>query len=113
MKSPEFRHHVDEYLADGWRIEEDGHDRVVLKRPNVGSVWVHLLLAVLTAWWTLGIVNLVYAAVKYVNDSERAVLYAEDALPAESIEQLRRRYARGEIDDATFDRGARLLRERE
>ena len=113
MKPPAFRDEVNEALADGWKIEEDGDERVVLKRTTVGSVWMHLLIAVLTAWWTLGAVNVVYAAVKYFNDSKRKVLYADDVVTAESVSALRRQYARGEIGDEEFDRRTRVLRERD
>lgn len=134
MKPPEFRDRIDAAVAEGWRIEEDGDQRVVLKKPNFGSAGAHLVIALLTAWWTFGVVNAIYAAVKYLNDTHRRVLRADefarsparhrehsreragersterrsqstDTLPDEDAMQLLKlQYARGELSDEEFDR---------
>jgi ribosomal protein S27AE len=72
---------IDDAIAEGWRIESETPERVVLVKRNVGSLGVHLALALLTAWWSFGLVNLVYGAYKYLNDSQRRVLREGTACP--------------------------------
>ncbi|WP_227375417.1 zinc ribbon domain-containing protein [Haladaptatus halobius] len=69
---------IDTALAEGWRIESETPDRVVLVKRNYGDFGVHIVLALLTFWWTLGVGNLAYAAYKYVNDSQRRVLWESE-----------------------------------
>jgi len=65
---------VTEKVENGWRIDEETADRVVLVKRNLGSLTVHLLLVVLTFWWAMGLPNLLYGAYKYLADSERTVV---------------------------------------
>lgn len=65
---------VEDEQTEGWKINEDGDDKVVLYKPNYGSMGGHVLIAVLTVWWTLGIGNALYAAYKYWGDSDKKVI---------------------------------------
>jgi ribosomal protein S27AE len=80
-RSENVQREIDAAIADGWRIESETPERVVLVERNVGSLGVHLILAVLTGWWSFGLVNLVYGAYKYLNDSQRRVLREGTACP--------------------------------
>lgn len=60
--------------VEGWKLSKEEGDRAIMKKPNYGSFGGHLLVALLTVWWTLGIGNLCYAAYKYFNDSGKRVL---------------------------------------
>ncbi|WP_135826485.1 zinc ribbon domain-containing protein [Halorussus ruber] len=80
-RSERLQREIDDAIADGWRIESETPDRVVLVKRNLGSIGVHLILAVLTGWWSFGVVNLVYGAYKYLNDSRRRVLRDGEACP--------------------------------
>lgn len=48
---------------------------MTLVNREVGSAGGHLLVAVLTIWWTMGVGNLLYGAYKYLADSERTVVW--------------------------------------
>ena len=72
-----FRREVTEKVEAGWRIEEETDDRVTLVRRSVGSARTHLIIAVLTIWWAMGVPNLLYAAYKYVSDAERTVVWKD------------------------------------
>ncbi len=74
MRSERVQRELDDLLAAGWRIREETPDRVVVVKPNYGGLGVHVLLFLLTFWWSFGAVNLAYALWKYVNDSPRRVL---------------------------------------
>jgi len=80
-RSERLQRRIDDAVADGWRIESETPERVVLVKQTVGSLWVHLVLAVLTAWWSFGLINLVYGGYKYLNDTRRRVLREGTACP--------------------------------
>ncbi|WP_049920949.1 zinc-ribbon domain-containing protein [Halopiger djelfimassiliensis] len=63
----------------GWELEHDFGDHVVMVRRTVGGVNDHLLVALLTVWWTMGVGNVLYGAYRYFDDAERTVLYAAEA----------------------------------
>jgi predicted nucleic acid-binding Zn ribbon protein len=75
-----FRRRVDDYLVDGWEVESDRGDRVVVRDPEYGSVPVHVLLLLFTG----GIGNLAYGWYKYTRGGERRILRenGEDTLGA-------------------------------
>ena len=74
-----FRREVTELVEAGWRIETETPERVTLVKRNFGSAKNHLIIAVLTIWWLMGIPNVLYAAYKYFDDSERTVVWREDS----------------------------------
>jgi|GEM_PF-622107 len=74
MHSRQLREQLDAAVADGWQIDQETPDRVVLVRRNYGSVGVHVLLALFTAWWSFAAFNLLYAGYCYLEESERRVL---------------------------------------
>lgn len=70
-----YRRDVTEKVEAGWRIEEETAERVTLVKRTVGSPKAHLILAILTIWWAMGVPNLLYGAYKYVSDAERTVVW--------------------------------------
>lgn len=74
MHSRRIQERLDAAIADGWQIEQETPDRIVLVRRSYGSVGVHVLLAVFTAWWSFAAFNLLYAGYCYLEESERRVL---------------------------------------
>lgn len=107
MRTERFQRRLDEEYADGWQVARDGETRVVLKKPQYGSVWVHAAIALLTVWFIFGLGNLMYAAYAYLNSPTKLLTEDdcfEDPDPdADALTVLRQRYARGEISDAEFD----------
>jgi ribosomal protein S27AE len=80
-RSERLQHEIDDAIAEGWKIETETPERVVLVKRTVGDLGVHLILAVLTGWWSFGVVNLVYGAYKYLNDAQRRVVRDRAACP--------------------------------
>jgi len=68
-----FRRKVRDLTVEGWEVEHDYGDRVVLADRGFGSVAVHLILFV----FTLGFVNLLYAVYSYTVGAERVELRAD------------------------------------
>lgn len=59
---------VDDFLTMGYVIDSQGKDNIrVVKKAKKEQ---HLLVAVLTAWWTFGIGNLIYALMPVKNSDE-------------------------------------------
>ena len=112
MVSQRLERRIGQESVDGWRLESIEGERAVLKKPNYGSVFGHVLVLFLTGWWTFGLGNVVYAAYRFLNDSEYKIVSVEDPIDEEeALTLLRRRYARGEIDDDEFDRRLERLME--
>lgn len=72
---------LDDAIVEGWRIESETPERVVIVKRDYGDLGIHVLLAVLTAWWSFGLINIAYGAFKYVNDSQRRVLRDSRSCP--------------------------------
>lgn len=70
-----YRREVTAKVESGWRIEEETRDRVTLVRRDFGDPGVHLVIAVLTLWWTMGLGNALYAAYKYFTGSQRTIVW--------------------------------------
>ncbi len=65
-----FRRRVHRRVSEGWTIEHDEGDSVVLLDRSLGRPGIHLLLFFLTG----GFGNVVYGAYKYFSDADREVL---------------------------------------
>lgn len=52
---------VDDFITQGFKIKSQGEKSTLLAKGGYGSGAGHLIVFLLTAWWTFGIGNLVYA----------------------------------------------------
>ncbi len=50
MNSRDFEARIDAAREGGWRIDENGSERVVLERPSYGSRLGYLLVGAATVW---------------------------------------------------------------
>lgn len=62
---------------DGWELERDFGNHVVMVRRTFGSADTHLVIALFTIWWTMGLANVLYGAYSYVEGAERMVLHGK------------------------------------
>ncbi|SDJ64561.1 zinc ribbon domain-containing protein [Natronorubrum texcoconense] len=67
-------HRIATALQDGWELEHDFGDHAVMVKRSFGSRDEHLVVALITVWFTMGIGNALYGAYRYVGDAERMVL---------------------------------------
>lgn len=79
MRSKRLQREIDDLVAQGWRIEDEDRDRVVMVDREFGSLASHVVVALLTFWWTMGLGNVVWGAYKYVSNSRRRVLWEDIA----------------------------------
>ena len=71
---------IDEYVTRGYRIMSQGETSARLKERDWGDGGAHLIIAALSAWWTFGLSNALYAIYKYVTAEEVLItVEADDA----------------------------------
>ena len=75
--STSYRREVTAKVESGWKIEAETQDRVTLVRREFGNPGVHLIIAILTIWWAMGIPNLLYAAYRYYSGSQRTIVWKD------------------------------------
>lgn len=79
MTSEDLKEKIDDAKVEGWKLsEEQGDSRAVMMKPDYGSTGGHVLILLLTGWWTLGLGNLLYAAKRYWMNSDKKVLRVDD-----------------------------------
>lgn len=83
-----YKREVTDLVKAGWRVEEETPDRVTLVNRTVGSARMHLIIAVFTIWWLMGIPNVLYAAYKYFADTERTIVWKESTNMDDSSEAM-------------------------
>lgn len=71
-----FRRRVNTYLADGWEVQYDAGDEVVLVDRGFGSIGIHVLLFLFTS----GIGNVIYGWYNYSKDADRMAISADDGV---------------------------------
>ena len=54
---------VDDYITQGYETMNTGENSVLVRKKNWGSTGGHVMCAILTVWWTIGLGNLTYALI--------------------------------------------------
>lgn len=68
-----FQEYIDEHVDDGWTVASRDETEVTLKKRGFGSLKAHVVILVLTAWWTFFMGNVAYAAYKYIRGTKKVV----------------------------------------
>lgn len=76
MKTDQFQRQVEDEETEGWKLHEDGDEKVVMMKPNYGTLGGHVLVLLLT-FWTFGLGNALYAAYCYWGKSDKKVVRDE------------------------------------
>jgi len=61
---------IDDFITQGYKVKNQGGRSTLMKKKTWGSGGTHLIIAILTIWWTLGVGNLAYAIYKYFTAEE-------------------------------------------
>jgi hypothetical protein len=69
---------VEDAKVEGWQLDSEHSDKAILVKRGWGTLGGHVLVGLLTIWWTLGIGNVLYAAYKYFVDTDKKVVRQED-----------------------------------
>lgn len=74
IMSEHLRRKVEDTEVEGWQVQSEQGDRVVMVKHDYGSLGGHALIALLTVWWTFGIGNALYAAYRYFGKADKKVI---------------------------------------
>ncbi|MFC4248780.1 zinc ribbon domain-containing protein [Natribaculum luteum] len=85
MRSKRLQQEIDDLVAQGWRIEDETRDRVVMVDREYGSLASHVVVALLTIWWTLGLGNVAWGLYNYLTRSRRRVLWDDEGTPTGKV----------------------------
>jgi len=89
MAAPRIRHTAsrqetesvrDDFMTQGYEVLNEGESTVLMRKSTWGSVSAHVIIALLTAWWTFGLVNLVYALIAHFT-APQVLLKQDGATP--------------------------------
>jgi hypothetical protein len=61
---------VEDFLTRGYKLKDEGQQSTMVKKKTWGSGGMHIVVAVLTIWWTFGLGNVAYAVYKYLSAEE-------------------------------------------
>jgi hypothetical protein len=73
----ELENMVDDYVTQGYEVLDQGERTTMLRKKTWGTAGGHVLWALLTVWWTLGIGNLIYALVAHYG-ADRVMLKMDE-----------------------------------
>lgn len=66
----------DDLITTGYHVESSGENTTLLSNAGWGTLGAHIVVAILTVWWTFGLGNLVYAV--YAHSQGDSVLVKVD-----------------------------------
>lgn len=61
---------IDDFVTQGYNIKNQGERSTLMKKKTWGTGGMHVVVALLTIWWTFGIGNATYAIYKYMTAEE-------------------------------------------
>jgi hypothetical protein len=73
---------ADDFITRGYKVISEGNDNIRLKAQDWGSADTHIVIAVVSGWWTLGLSNVLYAIYSYVT-AEEIVVKIDDGINAD------------------------------
>jgi hypothetical protein len=65
---------IDEYITKGYKTQKEGQQTYNLMKPNYGTLASHIIIAILTCWWTLFIGNIIWAIYNYYQNSDEILI---------------------------------------
>jgi len=78
----EFEKTIEDYITLGYRIVSgQGTTTVKVKKTEYGGIGAHILIAIVTAWWTFFLGNIAYLLFKYLNSEEVLIRLEEKPEP--------------------------------
>lgn len=66
----------DDFITQGYDVLREGEGTLLMRRSTWGSTGYHVIIALLTIWWTIGIGNLIYALIAH-NTADQIMLKLE------------------------------------
>ena len=70
---------IDDYITQGYNVKSQGERSALVKEKDWGTALGHIVVAVLTIWWTLGLGNIAYAGYKRYTADEVTIKIDEES----------------------------------
>lgn len=67
----------DDFITQGYEVLREGEGTLLMRKSTWGSTGNHVIIALVTAWWTIFIGNLIYAVVAH-NGADQVMLKLEE-----------------------------------
>jgi abortive infection bacteriophage resistance protein len=61
---------IDEYITQGYKVEDRGQATAKLKKVQYGSLVGHILIFIVFGWWTFLLANILYLIYSYMSGEE-------------------------------------------
>lgn len=69
---------AEDFITRGYKVKNRGERSMMMKKKTWGSATGHIVVGVLTIWWTLGLGNVVYAIYKRLTAEEVQIKIDDD-----------------------------------
>lgn len=69
---------VDDFVTQGYEVQERGERSTLLRQKSWGSGGWHVIVFIATVWWTLGIGNLVYALIARYATADQVMVRVDE-----------------------------------
>lgn len=79
------------YLTHGYEVVDAGECSALLRRRTWGTAQLHVVFALLSVWWTLGMGNLAYAMVARSRADRVLLRYKADSTGSQALYTRERR----------------------
>ena len=70
----EYEQLIDEYITLGYTVQERGEITCSVINKRFGGLVSHIIIAILTAWWTFFIVNIIWLGYNYIYKSDKVLI---------------------------------------
>src|SRR4051794_23611325 len=70
----------DDMITTGYKVKAEGENSVLMSNAGWGSVGGHIVVALLTVWWTLGLGNLVYALIAHYTQGDSVLIKIDESI---------------------------------
>ena len=69
---------IDDAQIEGWSLKTRGDKVAVMQKPGgIGGIVGHIIIFVLTGWWTHLLGNILYAVYRYVTEQQELRIKVE------------------------------------
>lgn len=72
----------DDLITTGYKVQTEGENSTLMSNAGWGTGAGHVIVALVTVWWTFGIGNLIYAVIAHTTQGQSVLIKIDDPVPA-------------------------------
>jgi len=73
----QYEHAVEDKTTEGYKVESKTNTQAVLVKRDLGSAMWHIIIFILTVWFTLGLGNIIYIVYRYFVKADKVIIKVE------------------------------------